>query len=77
MMLLGISFILPNAVFIYFGLYLIMYRRFREYVAMALTSWSDMIPSLKPYEDPNEVDAFDFEEVGDPRFGIVQVIVAK
>ena len=44
---------------------------------MALPSWSDMIPSLKPYEDPNEVDAFDFEEVGDPRFGIVQVIVAK
>ena len=44
---------------------------------MALPSWSEMIPSLKPYEDPNEVDAFDFEEVGDPRFGIVQVIVAK
>jgi hypothetical protein len=42
---------------------------------MAVPSWSDIFSSLKPYEDPNEVDAFDFEEVGDPRFGIVQVII--
>lgn len=33
-----------------------------------------MFSSLKPYEDPNEVDSLDFEEAGDPRFGIVQVI---
>ena len=33
-----------------------------------------MFSSLKPHEDPNEVDSLDFEEAGDPRFGIVQVI---
>ena len=43
-------------------------------MAMAVPKWSDIFSGLKPYEDPNEVDAFDFEEVGDPRFGIVQVI---
>lgn len=39
----------------------------------AIPKWSDIFSSLKPYEDPKEVDAFDFEEVGDPRFGIVQL----
>jgi hypothetical protein len=42
-------------------------------VALAIPRWSDVFPSLEPYQDPKEVDPFDFEEVGDPRFGIVQV----
>jgi len=41
---------------------------------MSLPSWSDIFTSLKPYENPQEIDTIKFKKSGDPRFGIVQVL---